>query len=445
MTTHANPFPGGIHPAYRKDLSSGCESVAMPVPKILVIPLSQHLGAPAKVLVKKGDAVKAGQMIAEPGGFISAAVHASASGKVTAVGPVELPNGTVGEAVTIETDDAQEWAKMEPIKDPFAADPKVLVERVKAAGIVGMGGATFPTHVKLTPPADSPVDWVLLNGAECEPYLTADHRVMVERADRISMGVKLIRHIMGIQKVSIGIEGNKTDAIEAMKKAMGELADVVTLPVKYPQGSEKQLIYAITGRRVPPKKLPSFVGVTVFNVATVAAIADAVLDGMPAVERIVTVTGSGVNKPGNFRVPVGTRVMDLMAFAGGYKDAAAQMILGGPMMGRATATDNVPIVKGIGGVLVLSASDMKPIEFGVCIRCGRCLRACPNAQNPMVLGQLIEKGLFSRIEEEKLKELVLDDCFECGSCTYVCPNHRPLVQFFQMAKGYYRSQQKRKG
>ncbi len=445
MTSHANPFPGGIHPAYRKDLTSGCESVAMPVPKLLVIPLSQHLGAPARVLVKKGDAVLAGQLIAEPGGFISAAVHASSSGKVTAVGPVELPNGTLGEAVTIETDGAHTWTRMEPIKDPFAADPKVLVERVKAAGIVGMGGATFPSHVKLTPPADSPVDWVLLNGAECEPYLTADHRVMLERADRIAMGVKLIRHIMGVQKVSVGIEGNKLNAIEAMKQAMGDLADVVELPVKYPQGSEKQLIYALTGRRVPPKKLPSAVGVTVFNVATVACMADAVLDGTPLVERVVTVTGSGVNKPGNFRVPVGTRVVDLMEFAGGYKDDAGQLILGGPMMGRAAATDNVPIIKGVGGVLVLSAADMKDTDFGVCIRCGRCLRACPNAQNPMLLGQLIEKGLYARIDEEKLREIVLDDCFECGSCTFVCPNRRPLVQFFQMAKGYYRSRQKRKG
>ncbi|MBU1244689.1 electron transport complex subunit RsxC [Myxococcota bacterium] len=445
MTTHANPFPGGIHPGYHKDLTSGCEAVSMPVPKILVIPLSQHLGAPAKVLVKKGDLVKAGQMIAEPGGFISAAVHASSSGKVTAIGPVELPNGSMGEAVTIETDGAHEWEKMEPIQNPFAADPKVLVERVKAAGIVGMGGATFPTHVKLTPPADSPVDWVMLNGAECEPYLTADHRVMLERADRIAIGVKLIRHIMGVSKVSIGIEGNKADAIEVLKKAAGDLAEVVELPVKYPQGSEKQLIFAITGRRVPPKKLPSAVGVTVFNVATVAAIADAVIDGMPLVERVVTVTGSGVNKPGNFRVPVGTRVMDLMEFAGGYGDDAEQMILGGPMMGRAAASDNVPIIKGIGGVLVLTAADMKNTDFGVCIRCGRCLRACPNAQNPMLLGQLIEKGLFSRIDEEKLREIVLDDCFECGSCTFVCPNRRPLVQFFQMAKGYYRSQQKRKG
>lgn len=445
MTTHANPFPGGIHPAYHKDLTSGCESQSMPVPKTLVIPLSQHLGAPAKVLVKKGDTVKAGQLIAEPAGFISAAVHASSSGKVTAIGPVELPNGQKGEAVTIETDGAHEWARMEPISDPLAADPKVLVERVKAAGIVGLGGATFPSHVKLTPPADSPVDWVLLNGAECEPYLTADHRVMVERSDRIAQGVKLVRHIMGVSKVSVGIEGNKPDAIEAMRKALGDAGEVVELPVKYPQGSEKQLIHALTGRRVAPKKLPSSVGVTVFNVATVAAIADAVIDGTPLVERVVTVTGSGVNQPGNFRVPVGARVLDLVAFAGGYREDAAQLILGGPMMGRAAATDDVPVVKGVGGVLVLSADELKNLDYGVCVRCGRCLRACPNAQNPMLLGQLIEKGLFSRIDEEKLRELVLDDCFECGSCTFVCPSRRPLVQFFQMAKGYYRSQQKRKG
>lgn len=445
MTTQVNAFPGGIHPAYHKDLTSGCETVTMPIPKILVIPLSQHLGAPAKLLVKKGDTVKAGQMIGEPAGFISAAVHASSSGKVVTVGPVELPSGTMGEAVTIETDGLHEWEKMEPITEPLAADPKILVQRVREAGIVGMGGATFPTHVKLTPPADSPVDWVLLNGAECEPYLSADHRIMVERAERIATGVRLIRHMMGVQKVSVGIEANKPDAIEVMTKALGDAGEVAVLPVKYPQGSEKQLIYAITGRRVPPKKLPSFVGVTVFNVATAAAIADAIVEGIPLVERIVTVTGAGVKKPGNFRVAIGTRVVDLMEFAGGYTDDAAQLILGGPMMGRASSTDAVPLVKGTGGVLVFSKTEMKNIEYGSCIRCGRCLRACPNAQNPMLLGQLIEKGLYSRIDEEKLKELVLDDCFECGSCTFVCPNRRPLVQFFQMAKQYYRSRQQHKG
>ncbi len=444
MRTQANAFPGGIHPAYHKDLTSGRETVAMPIPKLLVIPLSQHIGAPARPLVKKGDAVKAGQMIGEPAGFISAAVHAPSSGKVTAVGPVELPSGGTGEAITIETDGAHEWARMEPIADPLAADPKILVERVRDAGIVGLGGATFPTHVKLTPPADSPVDWVLLNGAECEPYLSADHRLMVERAERIASGVRLIRHIMGVQKVTVGIEANKPDAIEAMEKALGDAGEVAVLPVKYPQGSEKQLIYAITGRRVPPKKLPSFVGVTVFNVATVAAIADAILDGTPLVERIVTVTGHGAKNPGNFRVPVGARVVDLMEFAGGYAEDAAQLILGGPMMGRAAGTDAVPLIKGTGGVLVLTKSEVKNMEYGPCIRCGRCLRACPNAQNPMLLGQLIEKGLYSRIDEEKLKEIVLDDCFECGSCTFVCPNRRPLVQFFQMAKQYYRSRQKRK-
>ena len=417
----------------------------MPLPKTLVIPVSQHLGAPAKLVVKKGDTVLAGQLIAEPAGFISAAVHASSSGKVTAVGPVELPSGGTGEAVTIETDGEHKWQLMDPIADSLAADPKILVERVKAAGIVGMGGATFPTHVKLVPPSDSPVDWILLNGAECEPYLTADHRVMVENAERIAMGVRLVRHIMGVTKASIGIEANKPDAIEAMQKAVGDMAEVVVLPVKYPQGSEKQLIHAITGRRVPMKKLPSAVGVTVFNVATVMGIADAIVDGRPLVERVVTVTGSGVNTPGNFRVPVGTRVLDLMQFAGGYTEDAMQLILGGPMMGRAVATDIVPLIKGTGGVLVLAADDIVNREFGPCIRCGRCLRACPNTQNPMVLGQLIERGLYSRIDEEKLKDIALDDCFECGSCTFVCPSRRPLVQFFHMAKGYYRSQQKRKG
>ncbi|MBU1240165.1 electron transport complex subunit RsxC, partial [Myxococcota bacterium] len=427
----AKTFKGGIHPSYNKDLSSKAETRELPLPAEVIIPLSMHIGAPAKCLVKRGDLVKTGQVIGEAGGFISAPVHASISGKVKAVQPVEHPMGKRLEAVIIEGDGKDEWIELAPVENPLGADKETLLNAIKAAGIVGMGGATFPSNVKLSPPANKPIDFVILNGAECEPYLTADHRIMLEKAEYIVKGLEIAARILNVKKLFIGIEVNKPDAIKVMRKALGKKGTVVPLEVKYPQGSEKQLISAITGREVPPKNLPMEVGAVVFNVGTAYAIYDAVYNGKPLLSRIVTVTGRGVKKPGNFQVRIGTSVAEVVEFSGGYNDNARQLILGGPMMGRSVATDGVPIIKGTGGILVLPEKEMVTDSYSACIRCGRCIKACPNRLNPQLLGSMIPMGLYDRIEELGIKESVLDDCFECGSCTYVCPAGRPLVQFFQ--------------
>ncbi|MBU1220115.1 electron transport complex subunit RsxC [Myxococcota bacterium] len=436
-------FSGGIHPAYNKDLTSGFETVKMPLPAKVTIPVSQHIGAPANPIVKKGDVVKTGQIIAEPGGFISSTIHSSISGKVLTVQPEEHPMGQKVMAITIESDGEDSWIDLETVSDPFSKSPDELKEIIKKAGIVGMGGATFPSQVKISPPADKKIEYIILNGAECEPYLTADHRLMVEDPESIVKGLEIISHITGVKKLYIGIEVNKQDAIKKIEKVLGTNGTIVPLEVKYPQGAEKQLIKAITGREVPPKHLPMEVGAIVFNVATAAAIKNAVCEGKPLIERIVTVTGHGVSKPGNFMVRVGTMVSEVVEFSGGYTEDAAQLIMGGPMMGRSVASDSIPVIKGSGGILVLPEKEVLTDSWGPCIRCGMCLRACPNQQNPQLLGNLIEKGLFSRISEEKLEELVLDDCFECGSCTFVCPANRPIVQFFHMAKAYFRSQKRK--
>ncbi|MBU1537257.1 electron transport complex subunit RsxC [Myxococcota bacterium] len=435
----AKTFKGGIHPSYNKDLSSKAETRELPLPAEVIIPLSMHIGAPAKCLVKRGDLVKTGQVIGEAGGFISAPVHASISGKVKAVQPVEHPMGKRLEAVIIEGDGKDEWIELAPVENPLGADKETLLNAIKAAGIVGMGGATFPSNVKLSPPANKPIDFVILNGAECEPYLTADHRIMLEKAEYIVKGLEIAARILNVKKLFIGIEVNKPDAIKVMRKALGKKGTVVPLEVKYPQGSEKQLISAITGREVPPKNLPMEVGAVVFNVGTAYAIYDAVYNGKPLLSRIVTVTGRGVKKPGNFQVRIGTSVAEVVEFSGGYNDNARQLILGGPMMGRSVATDGVPIIKGTGGILVLPEKEMVTDSYSACIRCGRCIKACPNRLNPQLLGSMIPMGLYDRIEELGIKESVLDYCFECGSCTYVCPAGRPLVQFFQLAKVYFRT------
>jgi H+/Na+-translocating ferredoxin:NAD+ oxidoreductase subunit C len=438
MMSKANTFKGGIHPCYNKNLAAKKEIVDAPLPPLAVIPMSQHIGAPATPIVKRGEQVKVGQVIGEPAGFISATIHATISGKVKAVQPFEHPSGFRVNSVIIEGDGEDNWVDLEPVENPMEAEPALLIKKVKEAGIVGLGGATFPSNVKLSPPKNKKIDFVILNGAECEPYLTADHRLMLEYPEEIVKGLELAGHILEVEDLYIGIETNKPDAIKVMKKAMKGKGKVVSLDVKYPQGSEKQLISAITGRKVPPKNLPMEVGAVVFNVGTAYAIWDAIYNGRPLIERIVTVTGNGVNNPGNFKVRVGTHVAELVEFTGGYKEDAGQLILGGPMMGKAQATDGVPIIKGSGGVLVLTEDEVIDDQFSPCIRCGRCLDACPNHLVPFQIAIFAERKLFDLIEENNLKNEVLDDCFECGSCAYVCPAHRPLVQFFQSAKAYFR-------
>jgi len=425
-------FSGGVHPAGNKELTSHKPTVSAAIPKRVIIPLSQHIGAPTKPLVVIGQEVKKGEKIGESGGFVSAPVHSSVSGKVTAIGNFPHIMGMDMASVVIESDGKDEWfAGMKETTDSQMLSPDELKKMVSDAGIVGMGGATFPTHVKLSPPKEKPIDVVILNGAECEPYLTSDHRLMLEKSTEIVEGLKILMRILNVKKGYVGIEANKPDAVEAMKKAAAGSTEVEVwaVQVKYPQGAEKMLIKAIANRTVPAGGLPMDIGVVVQNVGTAAAIYDAVRYGRPLIERYVTVTGRGVKDPKNFLVRIGTTFSQLIDEAGGLTDDAAKVISGGPMMGMSQYSLEVPVIKGTSGILVLPKSEVSTKGYGPCIRCSRCIDACPMMLQPSVLGLFIEKGHY-----EDAKEYNLMDCFECGSCTFVCPANRPMVQWVKKAK-----------
>lgn len=425
-------FKGGIHPPDKKELSKDKNISPTKPPKRVVIPLVQHIGAPCKLAVSVGQEVKKGEVIGTPEGFVSAPVHASVSGKVIAIG--EFPNamGKMVTSVVIENDGKEEWTILKDNPDYMKLSSDELKAKVKDAGIVGMGGAAFPAHVKLSPPKEKPIDVVILNGAECEPYLTADYRLMIERPQDVVEGLKVLMRILGVNKGFIGIENNKPDAIEAMKRAASEEPNiqVCALEVKYPQGAEKMLIKAVTGREVPPRGLPMDVGVVVHNIGTAIAIYEAARFGKPLIERVVTVTGEGIKEPANLLVKIGTLVSNIIEECGGFKSDVAKVISGGPMMGFALYCLDVPVTKGTSGILVLPEEGVVHAEdFGPCIRCGRCIDICPMGLMPSMLSVLSEKGFY-----EETKEYNLFDCFECGSCTYVCPSKRPIVQLIRLAK-----------
>ncbi len=425
-------FSGGVHPPDNKSLTAHKPTVAAAIPQRVIIPLSQHIGAPAKPLVVIGQEVKKGEKIGESGGFVSAPVHATVSGKVTAIGSFPHILGMNAPSVVIESDGKDEWVG--GLRENTAYDqlsPDELRKLVQDAGIVGMGGATFPTHVKLSPPKEKPIDVLILNGAECEPYLTADHRLMIERPKEIVEGLKILMRILNVPKGHIGIESNKPDAIEIMQKAAADSPEVKVWPlkVKYPQGAEKMLIKAIAGRNVPAGGLPMDCGVVVQNVGTAVAIYDAVRYGRPLIERYVTVTGRGVKDPKNFRVRLGTQFSQLIEEAGGLTDDAGKVISGGPMMGMSQYTLEVPVIKGTSGILVLRKSEVDTRPYGPCIRCARCIDVCAMKLQPSLIGLFIEKGHY-----EDAKAYNVMDCFECGSCTFVCPANRPMVQWVKRAK-----------
>jgi len=424
-------FRGGVHPHEGKALTSGKAIETAPLMEKYVVPLQQHIGAPTKPLVQKKDKVLRGQLLAEPGGFVSAGIHAPTSGTVSAVSDCIGPTGAKLPAIEISSDgeDAAD-AGMAPMENWQDAAPDELKKRISDAGMVGMGGATFPTHVKLSPPPAKPVDVLIINGAECEPCLTADHRLMLESPEKIVTGTQIVARVLGAKRIWIGIEGNKPDAVELLSgKVGGTDIRVTQLRVRYPQGAEKQLIYALTGRKVPTGGLPMDVGCVVQNVGTVAAIAEAVLEGKPLYERVTTVTGTPVANPGNWRLRVGTSLEEALKLAGGVKSDPAKMISGGPMMGQSVYSLAVPVMKGTSGILLLAPSEVSQFASSPCIRCGKCVDVCPMSLMAGSLSTQIENEMFDLAEAWHAF-----DCIECGCCAYACPSHRPLVQHLRRAK-----------
>jgi electron transport complex protein RnfC len=428
-------FFGGVHPRYDKELAQGRAIETMPLPARLIVPLAQNLGAAPKPAVKKGDAVKKGQVIAEPQGFVSVPLHAPTSGTVQGIDVYPHPVGADMPAVVIVPDGADEWASGLDAERPVdGLDGEAIRTIIRDAGLVGMGGAAFPTHVKLSPPKDKPIDVLIVNGAECEPYLTSDHRLMLERPAGILEGVSLFARVLGVKTVIVAIEKNKPDAIETMRggaEAYGY--PVRPLDVVYPQGAERQLIHALTGRTVPAGGLPMDVGVLVQNVGTAYAASEAVRFSRPLIERVVCVTGRGVVAPKNVRARIGTTFADMLAFCGGTRPDAGKVINGGPMMGVAQYSLEAPVTKGTSGIVVLRQDEAVQFEGEACIRCGRCVRACPSRINPSLLGILAEHLRFGEMDEHHVR-----DCIECGCCSYVCPSRRPMVHHFRRAKAEIR-------
>ncbi|HID32301.1 MAG TPA: electron transport complex subunit RsxC [bacterium (Candidatus Stahlbacteria)] len=423
----AHTFSGGIHPPETK-ITEGKPIEVLPLPKRVYIPLSQHTGKPAKPLVSKGDEVRLGQKIGEADGFISAPVHATISGKVVDVSPHPHPVLGSATAVVIEGDGEDEWAFDISSRDYTKLSAEEIVNLVREAGIVGLGGAAFPSHVKLSPPNEKPIEILILNGCECEPYLTCDHRVMIEFPDEVIKGGEIIARVVGARRKIIAIEDNKPDAIEILREKTDSF-EVIPVKTKYPEGAEKQLIYALTRREVPSGGLPMDVGCLVHNVGTAFAIFQAVQFRKPLVERVVTVTGNNIKEPKNLLIRIGTPAIDAIDHCGGYLKPPVKIISGGPMMGIAQFTDRVPVVKGTSGILVPDPDEVLIPEPGPCLRCGRCVDVCPMGLHPCIIVDYVENLRFE--EAEKLGIL---DCIECGCCSYTCPVRRRLVHNLKFGK-----------
>ncbi len=437
-------FKRGIHPPHRK-MTEECATIRadLTAGMTVIVPMSQHIGAPCKPVVKVKDEVVAGQIVGEPAGFVSAAVHSPVNGTVKQVVPMPHPSGNkvMSVIITVGEDQpkAKNWRQMPDGFDLASFKPQQIVDAIKDGGLVGMGGAAFPTFVKLLKNDDKPVDTVILNGCECEPYLTSDHRLMLESPETIVAGLQLAMKACGAAKGIIGIEDNKPDAVKSMLNSIDRTDNlqVAVCQTKYPQGGEKQLINAITGKVVPNGGLPLDVGVVVINVGTASAITWACADSQPLTDRVVTVTGKGVNKPGNYRVPVGMLLSDLIDnHCGGLNDDAEKVLLGGPMMGPTTARLDIPILKGTSGITVMSKSEFKKLDATACIRCSRCVDYCPLNLIPTRIAHAAKAR-----DIEMALEYDLMACMECGCCTYVCPAQIPLLQYLRSGKVMARSKQ----
>ena len=426
---------GGVHPAENK-LSANKAIETLPLPKQAVFPLSQHIGAPATAIVKKGDLVKVGTKIAEAGGFVSASIFSSVSGKVNKVDSIVDASGYRKPAIFIDVE-GDEWEESIDRSTTFVKECTLtapeIVARIKECGIVGLGGACFPTHVKLSPPPGAKAECLIINAVECEPYLTADHQLMLEKADEILVGVAILMKGANVTKGYIGIENNKPDAIKLMSEKAAQYGDIEIVPLKvqYPQGGEKQLIDAVIRRQVPaPPAIPIHVGAVVQNVGTAYAVYEAVQKNKPLFERVVTVTGKSVAKPSNFLTRIGTPMTQLIEAAGGLPEDTGKVVGGGPMMGKALVSTDTPICKGSSGVLLMNNKEAKRAEEQTCIRCAKCVSVCPMGLEPFLLATLSEYKEWERVENEDVMS-----CIECGSCQYTCPSQRYLLDYIRLGKG----------
>ncbi|MCP3852119.1 MAG: electron transport complex subunit RsxC [Gammaproteobacteria bacterium] len=435
-----NSFSHGVHPPHNKEQTEDLMIQRVPFVKRYVLPLGQHIGVPSEAIVKVGDVVQRGDLIAQAKGFISTALHSPVTGTISDIGMHRYVDGSFRMAIEIEADPYATQQFVNHSSDAVNVedmDIKQFIDAVQMSGIVGLGGAAFPSHVKYSIPDEQQITDLLVNGAECEPFLTNDHRLMVERPEAVLRGCEILREKLGAKRATIGVEENKPESIEKLKEHLtADMAvDIVPLEVKYPQGAEKMLIKSIYDKELPAGKLPRDIGIAVNNVGTIVALADYFDHGMPLIERIVTLAGPGVHEPANLIVPIGTPIRDVLAFAGGLKEETREVISGGPMMGSPIADLDAPILKGTSGILAFTEKETsRPPEYP-CIRCARCLEACPYFLNPSRLALLGKARLFEDMQE---KYHVMD-CVECGACTYACPSNIPIVQHIRTAKDNLRN------
>ncbi len=433
---------GGIHPDDCKTLSAAKNIIDLPIPALLHIPLQQHIGAAAQALVNRGDLVKKGQLLARSQGAISAPVHAPTSGKIMGVGgyPAHHPSGLLVRTITLKPDMKDEWlSSLKAVQEPFKLTPEEITNKVAQAGIVGMGGATFPSAVKLKLRSRYNLQTLVINGAECEPYLTCDDRLMQEESEHVINGIRLMAYALGVDKIIVAIENNKPLAQQAMTHAADSYNNIqiIDLPAHYPMGSEKHLVQTLTGKEVPARGLTADIGIVVHNVATALAVHNALCHGHPLISRVMTVSGNAIKEPNNIHVLLGTPLSCLIDFCGDFKQEPEKLVSGGPMMGQPISDTRIPVVKGSNGLLALTTEEINSQQEMPCIRCSSCVQACPCGLIPLEMASHIRNGSL-----DTSVNLGLLDCIACGSCSYVCPAHIPLVQYFNYAKGELTSRQR---